>query len=141
MSTEELLKVRYKVIADFPLKPFPNLYNVGDVLTDPGGTESVFDQNGKPVFSIDFDKYPHLFKKLEWWEERDVKDYPEYVKLFFDNRNQYVHKVEEWLDETNIHGDPLYEYLNRVGTRMSACVRELLPATEQEYQDYKSKQK
>lgn len=27
-----------------------------------------------------FQQYPHLFQKLEWWEERETKEYPKFVK-------------------------------------------------------------
>lgn len=48
----ELLKPRYKVIADYPGSPFP----VGFIMKD--DCES-------------WSKYPANFRKLEWWEERD----------------------------------------------------------------------
>lgn len=56
LSVEELLKPRYKVIADYPNSRLRN----GQILNIEG------DENDIDGFA----KYPHLFQKLEWWEER-----------------------------------------------------------------------
>ena len=54
---------KYKLIADFPNRESFNIKKVGDVFSDDGKT-AVRDQNGRAIFAIDWDKYPHLFKKL-----------------------------------------------------------------------------
>jgi len=65
MTKENLLKPRWKVIADYP----ESIYTVGEV--------------EQPEYYIErniafFNKYPHLFRNLSWWEDRDVL--PDYVK-------------------------------------------------------------
>lgn len=76
MTKEELLKPRYKVIADYPDRAFemnmPLEYNVVD---------SCFDNSKASGVTIEPDNYPAIFKTLEWWEEREEKDMPEYVKV------------------------------------------------------------
>lgn len=74
MKVEELLKPRYKVIADYPNSEFP----VG-IIAYKYYAEWVF-LNGI-VSTIHLPAYPNIFKKLEWWEEREEKDMPEYVKM------------------------------------------------------------
>lgn len=71
MSNEDLLKPRYKVIADYPgnLQPIGHIYEI--IFNDEEALKNWCDNK---------DYYPHLFKKLEWWEEREEKDMPEYVK-------------------------------------------------------------
>lgn len=64
MSTEELLRPRYKVIAQYPFSPHP----IGHIIKTAFGNKY-------------FDQYPHLFKKLEWYEERNIDEMPEYVKV------------------------------------------------------------
>jgi len=73
MTTEELLKPRYKVIADYP----KSLYHVGDILNAGWRSEDLIycDHDGPR-----WRDYPHLFKKLEWWEDRKIEDMPEYLK-------------------------------------------------------------
>ena len=68
MTREELMKPRFRVIADYPGLS----YNVGDNI------EVLTDDN---YAIIDMVEYPHLFKKLKWWESRRIEDMPK--KLIF----------------------------------------------------------
>lgn len=73
MNTEELLKPRYKVIADYP----KSLYEVGTILNAGWRSEDcIYCDTEGPRWR----HYPHLFKPIEWWEERKPEDMPEYVK-------------------------------------------------------------
>jgi hypothetical protein len=78
MTAEELLKPRFEVIADFPL-----LKNkVGEIIIAK-----------KPYWRIELDflflnssnispeAYPHLFRKLNWWEHRKIEDMPKKVGI------------------------------------------------------------
>lgn len=82
MTTKELLKPRWKVIADFPCNVGQD---VGEIISEceyksePDCYFVKIDLDGK-IFGICPDDYPHLFKKLKWWEERDIKDLPDYIK-------------------------------------------------------------
>lgn len=116
----ELLMPRIEVIADYPSSP----YYVGEIK----------DRLGDNV-AAHFAKYPHLFRKVEWHEKRGIGDMPEYVKLVIKGKTQYVHKVEKWIGENSV-GQPLYEYFNAVNYLSTACVSELEPATEQEYNTF-----
>lgn len=60
----ELLKPRYKVISDYP----GNIVKVDSICT-PSEQESI----------LYYEKYPDIFKKLEWWEDRVLAEMPEYV--------------------------------------------------------------
>lgn len=72
LSKEELLKDRYKVIADYP----KSIHKVGAIYTiGINGDVLYCDQNG-PRMS----QYPHLFKKLDWWEDRKIEEMPEYLR-------------------------------------------------------------
>ncbi len=76
-NIQELLKPRYKVIADYPGNEIP----IGTILFKHNNT---YWTDGKQYEFYEpektFIEYPHLFRRLEWWEDRDVKDMPEYVK-------------------------------------------------------------
>lgn len=61
MTTEELLKPRVIVIADYPRCP----HCVGDIL--PGGLSLA-------------KTYPRLFRVLSWYESRSAEDMPHYVR-------------------------------------------------------------
>lgn len=110
----ELLKPRRKVVADYPNSPF----RIGDILTLAEAPVERWDNNRTGMrHNIEVDLYPHLFRKLEWYEERDEKDMPEYVKSTRNNKIFKLEDISQWQ----------YAFY--------------LPATEAEYNDYlKSKQ-
>lgn len=55
---------KFEVIADFPAMEATNIKKVGDILTD-DGVNAVRDQDGRAIYDLDFEKYPHLFKEIK----------------------------------------------------------------------------
>lgn len=118
MTPEELLKPRYKVIADYPESP----YKIGDI-----------EFNGTWSDNDSLANYPSIFRKLEWWEERDVKDMPGYLK---DTGDGEVFKVREWLDYSMaVIWLNKNKKINHTGFHQ-ANTEHFLPATESEYNEY-----
>jgi len=113
MTVEELLMPRYKVIADYPSSP----YYVGEIK----------DRLGDNV-AAHFAKYPHLFRKLNWWEERKVEDMPEYVKPIV--APYYIFKV------TRFTQDEYCYFIGNNGKEIGEFISRFEPATEQQYNDY-----
>lgn len=105
MSTEELLRPRYKVIAQYPFSPHPT----GHIIKTAFGNKY-------------FDQYPHLFKKLEWWEQRDSEELPEYVKT----PEGKVRRLQ--VDD----GDLMLDRCKLSWFNLSRCT----PATLAEYEQY-----
>jgi hypothetical protein len=64
MSTEELMKLRYEVIADWPGN---NCFLPGEIIFKDDH------RTGNPPLWVNlvFSGFPHLFKPLQWWEKRD----------------------------------------------------------------------
>lgn len=75
MTAEELLKPRFKIIADFPDNYFGN---VGTVLDRDWAKYPNDDETKKAIWRIS--EFPHLFQKLKWWEERQESEMPKKVK-------------------------------------------------------------
>lgn len=79
-AVNELLKPRYEVIAESPNNP----ERIGDIfhqIYDDG----IFHLINREHQSVGYhvmvlDNYPHLFRKLEWWEHRKPEEMPEYLK-------------------------------------------------------------
>jgi hypothetical protein len=121
LSKEELLKPRYKVIADFPGMEDYGL-KVGEIV------DSSFHRD--LISNLNFlNKYPHLFKKLEWWEEREEGDLPKYLKSF---NSDTFYKV---LKYNVTSGDVWVESFNGI----SISIIHFVPATQEEYEQYQSK--
>ena len=112
MTPEELLQPRYRVIADYP----KSFYKTGEII-------KVCKINGDLIYCDDngtrYSDYPHLFERLEWWEERSKAEMPFYIKS---------------QDEGNVI--PIdWGIVKRVG---NLYFDESLPATEEEYINYKN---
>jgi hypothetical protein len=100
MTTEQLSKPRYKVIATYP---FNDHFMLNEVITldEFDGREHLAahmkehfviqrplnphsDRLPLTMHESTFNLYPHLFRRLEWWQEREISDLPEYVRLKID---------------------------------------------------------
>lgn len=122
---EDLLKPRWKVIADYP----KSLYHVGDILNAGWRSEDLIycDHDGPR-----WRDYPHLFRKLEWWEDRKPEDMPEYVKL----EGKYYKPV----DFSNYLGGTFYIKSTNGMSKKSFPLKDSLPVTESEYLAYNQQQ-
>jgi hypothetical protein len=123
MTSEELMKPRYKVIADYP--GLPHYMPVGFIIKE---------QETLPYFfNLVIDKYPHLFKKLEWFEERSIEDMPQYVKYVNTHTNEtIVCKIFKY--EFKPTGDVISYTKDDIGKLYLGAID--FPATEQEYLNY-----
>lgn len=101
MTSEQLMEERYIL-----QKLWPGcLWSVGAIF---------------PGNYFDFQSFSHLFRKLEWWEERNEKDLPSYVK---GQATQRIVKVKEY----DLEGGWI-EFIDGFGVS-----KNYLPATEEEY--------
>lgn len=149
MSIEELLLPRYKVTADYPDSEF----QVGEILLQcKDGIRLVSLTRNMYIDWFKIDKYPHLFKKLEWWEERDL--YKEEVE------KEVIEIVPYLKSNGKLHGNEVYKverftasmfgYMSGVRDAFVSTepdgygkttfeLRWFEPATEAEYAAFKSK--
>jgi len=116
MSIENLLKQRFEVIADFPMNNLP----IGFI---------IYSENLK---AIDFEKFPHLFKKLKWFEKRNESEMPIFLKHSIDKEKFTFHKIEKW-DMQYMFGFTNIEKREVCDLRTWADDYNYLPATEEEY--------
>ncbi len=117
MTPSELLQPRYKCIADYPGSHF----EIGDIL--------IQDKNHKNNYWIEDNlyterypnNYPHLFKKLEWWEDKEEIKMPRYLKF----KSGLIEKVLHYsCNNSQVLFNTHVSYMNTNG---------LEPATESEY--------
>jgi hypothetical protein len=148
-SVEKLLKPRYKVVATYPFNDHFMLNEVIElnefdgrehlakhmnewfVMQRPLNPQS--DRLPLTMHESTFNLYPHLFKRLEWFEDREPGDMPEYVKRVRQDKTVQVLRV---LDPScNMrefgHEDNTIEH-RFVWPNASGY----LPATLQEYNEY-----
>lgn len=129
MTPEELLQPRWKVIADFP----KSSYNIGQILIPffikDEGLQKWYIQDDYDYSWIRIEDYPAIFKKLEWWEERDVQDLPQYIKF---NDSGDIYKVIEYNEYFFI----IEINKNRTSSHWPlSYLRIVTPVTEEEYKE------
>jgi hypothetical protein len=136
MTVEELLIPRYKVIADYPNIQF----KIGDIVK-----KYFFDISQKGAYTYltnvksplqgsslkreYIETMPHLFKKLEWWEERIKSDFTGYVCLQISKR---YFKVLDVLQDGKLILD-IHELENKY---FNTFAYNFSPATEEQYKEY-----
>lgn len=131
---KDLMTPRYEVIADYPESKF----KIGQTVT----LKEIHPYSGYSFISGDFilspewfDKYPHLFRKLQWYEKRDIKDMPEYVK----KSDGIVYPVD--YSEMGKTGGVIVDShatgkLNRLLVNYENMMQSSTPATQSEYEAY-----
>ena len=96
MTAEQLLKPRYEVIADYPFNP----YQIGDLVQNIANTSVALYakiNDTDHLSSIEyFDKFPHLFRKLNWWENRKAEDMPKQVICKAIPNDTEIIEIEAW---------------------------------------------
>lgn len=136
MSKEELLSPRWKVIALYP----GCFWKIGDVFNyvdhNCFKTES---QPSIPMHGSVFTEHPHLFKKLEWWEERKLDEMPEYLQSqsadFVFKKGDIV-KVDKWLESFG----PTLRFYSSHTDKITLHPHLYIPATITEYEQYINQQ-
>ncbi len=113
MTPQELLQPRFKVITDYPNSP----YSIGDIYPD-------------YIIGDLVRQYPHIFKPLQWWEERKIEDMPTYFKGM-SRGDWYYLKSNAWEDGKS------YPCVTVDGITCYAPYCE--PISENEYLEYKNK--
>jgi hypothetical protein len=138
MTTEELLRPRYKVIADYPGSIFTTSDIVEFIKDTNDPRRSVFWLVNKKVSTGQshefFEHYPHLFRKLQWWEERKDGDI-EYVK-----RSGRVFKfsgIELW----DTYPEKIGAFFLVIGEYDEIASNGSEPATHEEYLQYINREK
>ena len=91
MTAKELMMPRYELMVDYPGSTYP----VGTIFTSMPNGFVYYMLNDEKHYTngLNLEKYPYLFRKMNWWEKRSVKDMPKRLK----NRIvDGIDEIEEW---------------------------------------------
>lgn len=122
MTKEELLKPRWKVIANFPY----TYYKVGEIIGD------TFRLTCEDYIKHNCSEYPAIFQKLEWYEEKQLEQLPLYIRK---TSTGDIYKVIDWFKPSTF----VCISLNEDGNRYYQLARWFEPATKQEYEEWSTK--
>lgn len=132
MNVADLMINRYKVIADYP----ESKYQVGFILTQIAGVTYRVNDSPFPTAINNIDKYPHLFRKLAWYEEGDVKDMPEYVK---EDKTGKVYKLLDESQDNRMYGHRSDEMELRIFKYSVGYLgQKYSPASQHDYETFKN---
>lgn len=110
MTPEQLMKPRYKLINNFPL--------ANTTVAHYGESFAIA---GKLFYSKD---YPGVLKLMNWWEDREEKDLPQYVVVGTQLGRQFL-KIDK--------AEPLGFYYTEAGREHFLLFGYAIPITEQQY--------
>lgn len=120
MSPEQLLKPRYKVIADYP----GNVMKIGHV----------FNEIAEDEF---WTKYPQIFRKLFWYEEIPIEELPVYIRFGEWDKAHTIYKVIQWNPTDEIKNYEPWGWAEGYNEYMiSLRFPNNYPATLEEYNNY-----
>ena len=97
MTAKELMQPRFEVIESYPKSKFKK----GDILERiPNATNNWYNAD-KSLINADIlleeiEQYPHLFRKLKWWEKRTVEQMPKKVICKAIPNDNEVIQIKEW---------------------------------------------
>lgn len=86
LTVYQLMTPRFEVLQNYPFSPFK--YNEVVTLTQGGTKETSYHQLANVMvmtFGI-FQNYPDIFREMAWYEQRELKDMPMYIKLADDSQ-------------------------------------------------------
>jgi len=96
MTAKELMQPRFEVIETYPKSKFKK----GDILERiPNATNDWYNAD-KSLINADIlleeiEQYPHLFRKLNWWEKRTADQMPKKVMSILDEKGD-TFEIQEW---------------------------------------------
>ena len=89
MTAEQLMMPRFEILRDFPNN---KLGKVGEILDGDRAEYPNNDESLDPIWRVS--DFPHLFRKLNWWEHRKVEDMPKKV-YHVDYPNTHI-SINSW---------------------------------------------
>lgn len=133
-SIEQLLVPRWLVLGDWPGRE-RGKYDIGDIITDSTSPKELpRDQNGNLRWKYEWEKYPRLFKRLMWFEERNLEELSEHIKFIRDTDTNEVYQVFKF-DKFLVLECFLLDDSGTFGS-MIPLERKHIPATEEDYNQY-----
>lgn len=99
LSKEELLRPRIKMIAPVP----ENGMKVGSIITI--NDNSIFQLT--PTYGLNLTgirEYPHIYKTLAWWEDRNITDMPQFIRVGTNGIVRIAHQYHLHVDQVEFVG-------------------------------------
>lgn len=146
ISVEDLLKPRYILENEWFDCPYPN----GTILVKQSHSNGFGPEMWIPgqhtFLQSDLDKYPYLVRKLNWWEEREPGEMPQYLVVNLEKHSGRfdgdpdILKVKEHFKSgpgaRGLHNQSYQSFTSENGLSGSYSYSGYLPATESEYINY-----
>ena len=145
MTPEDLMKPRYKVIADYPKNKFGDVGRIINLVKRSDRFRYEWYEHDGIDYEYEsfFEEYPHIFKKLEWWEERKQNDFPEYVKPL-EPTDGFIKQFGDVILKVRLNTIGIWDngrasfFAENLFQAARLDFADYLPATELEYSQYQA---
>jgi hypothetical protein len=134
-TIEHLVTLRFEVIADYPKSKF----EVGSILSRvKNATNDWYDLgDSNPDLGIiqkqELIQYPHLFRPLNWWENRSEEEMPMFIN--YSSINKY-YKVDQWIFPDKNEGFGTFAVVGSTKILIDHPIypdHNILPCSEEDY--------
>ena len=96
MNAQELMSPRFEVVAEYPKCEFKKgaiLRRIKYATNDIFHIDEYAPVGG--LYLSEMEEFPHLFRKMNWWEKRKEEDMPKKVISKCDNLDT-IYEIESW---------------------------------------------
>lgn len=134
MTTEELLKPRYKVSEEgYPDMIFqPNQIIELNKWDKQAGQWYWLSPKNNHWYEPFFDRFPSAFLKIHWWMDRKPGEMPEYIQYVRDGKKMAAYKIHGWNIEKG------YAICERGEDYPLWLQKHTIPITDTEYEVYQA---
>jgi hypothetical protein len=125
MDIKELLYPRFRIIERWPDMGDRGYY-CGQIITldKQDGDQWCIVTARATYYDAYFGGFPHLFERLQWYQERGEDDFPKYAKTYGGNSVREIENIDVMFDRITFKGGKIRK------------LRHWLPATNEEYAQF-----
>jgi hypothetical protein len=120
--------LRYKVIDEYPNSPIKKEEVLQQINEPDSFNNHIFKSNKSDILVTFPENYPHLFRLMEWHEERITL--PQFIKRVDNGNTKKVIEVEHWENSVDLF------YTPKGASFEVAIDTSMFPATEEEYKNF-----
>jgi len=122
---------RYEIISDYPNSDFREVGIVIELVAENTYNYIKYDITYCSIINYNPANYPNIFRKLQWWESREIEELPIYIRWVKNGKVTDVIVKGHWF-----YRSPKDLVFISEDDGFSDSPKDTLPATKEEYDNY-----